>query len=149
MDEPPRHGRSPRLRATQQKTQLFRLTRSHAVGDSFGPLPDHPCDQPICDNLPLVATECDGSTRPSKQTVGGSSPPGGADPKKRRGYLSVLAQEVPAYQLVDVQVALDRWATEIADRSIEGIGVSGAHRHFESLSDLVAEGLGAKVGAVD
>jgi hypothetical protein len=26
------------------------------------------CDQPIWDNLPLVATECDGSSRPSKQT---------------------------------------------------------------------------------
>ncbi len=65
------------------------------------------------------------------------------------GDLSVLAQEVPAYQLVDVQVALDRWATEIADRSIEVIGVSGAHRHFESLSDLVAEGTGARVGSVD
>ena len=65
------------------------------------------------------------------------------------GDLSVLAQEVPAYQLVDVQVALDRWATEITDRSIEVIGVSGAHRHFESLSDLVADRSGAKVGAVD
>jgi len=31
------------------------------------------CDQPIWDNLPLVATECDGSSRPSKQT-GVSSP---------------------------------------------------------------------------
>ena len=65
------------------------------------------------------------------------------------GELSVLAQEVPAYQLVDVQVALDRWATEITGRSVELIGVSGAHRHFESLSDLVAEETGARVGSVD
>jgi len=67
----------------------------------------------------------------------------------RPGDLSVLAQEVPAYQPVDVQVALDRWPTEIANRSIEVIGVSGAHRHFESMSDLVAERSGARVGAVD
>jgi hypothetical protein len=34
-------------------------------------------DPGICDNLPFVAPECDGSHRPSKQTVAGSSPAGG------------------------------------------------------------------------
>jgi hypothetical protein len=29
-----------------------------------------PCDQPICDSLRLVATECDGSDRSSRQTFG-------------------------------------------------------------------------------
>jgi hypothetical protein len=60
-----------------------------------------------------------------------------------------LAQEIPAYQLVDVQVALDRWTTEVVDRSIEVIGVASGHRHFESLSDIVGDGSRAKVGAVD
>jgi len=63
--------------------------------------------------------------------------------------LPVLAQEVPSYQLVDVQVALEQWTRESAERSTELIGVSSGHRHFQSLSDLVADGSGARVGAVD
>lgn len=63
--------------------------------------------------------------------------------------LPVLAQNVPSYQLVDVQVALERWVKAVPGRSTELIGVSSGHRHFQSLSDLVAEGSGARVGAVD
>lgn len=62
--------------------------------------------------------------------------------------LPVLAQDVPSYQLVDVQMALERWA-QAPGRSVELIGVSSGHRHFQSLSDLLAEGSGARVGAVD
>ncbi|HEV2361519.1 MAG TPA: ATP-binding protein [Acidimicrobiales bacterium] len=63
--------------------------------------------------------------------------------------LPVLAQEVPSYQLVDVQVALDQWTRESPERSTELIGVSSSNRHFQSLSDLIADGSGARVGAVD
>ena len=63
--------------------------------------------------------------------------------------LPVLAQEVPSYQLVDVQVALEQWTQESPERSTQLIGVSSGHRHFQSLSDLLAEGSGARVGAVD
>jgi len=42
--------------------------------NSLTPFRTTPCVQQMCENLPLVATECDGSKRPSEQTVGSSSP---------------------------------------------------------------------------
>lgn len=62
----------------------------------------------------------------------------GIDPKG----LPVIAQELPPYQLVDVQVALEVWA-ESKGRSQEVIGISGDQRRFHPLSELLS---GARFG---
>jgi cell division protease FtsH len=71
----------------------------------------------------------------------------GVDP---RG-LPVVTQELPSYQLVDVQVALDAWATLAPTRDLDVIGVSGQQRRFHPLTELLttADGVGVGVGPVD
>ena len=70
----------------------------------------------------------------------------GVDP---RG-LPVVSQELPPYQLVDVQVALDVWLTSGASRTSEVVGVSGDQRRFHPLSELLAGGAwGVGIGPVE
>ena len=65
--------------------------------------------------------------------------------------LPVLSQELPPYQLVDVQVALDVWGDEVPDRSMEVIGISGEQRRHHPLSELVSGSgmFGVGIGPVD
>jgi cell division protease FtsH len=70
----------------------------------------------------------------------------GADPRD----LPVVSQELPSYQLVDVQVALEVWATEREGRSVEVLGIAGEQRRFHPLSELVAGAAhGVRIGPVD
>jgi hypothetical protein len=70
----------------------------------------------------------------------------GVDP---RG-LPVESQELPAYQLVDAQVALEVWAGERQGRSVEVIGIAGEQRRFHPFSELLAgAALGVRIGPVD
>ena len=57
----------------------------------------------------------------------------GVDP----GELPVVSQELPSYQLVDVQVALDVWSREGRDRGMEVVGLSGDQRRFHPLGELL------------
>ncbi|MBO0731711.1 MAG: ATP-binding protein [Acidimicrobiaceae bacterium] len=52
--------------------------------------------------------------------------------------LPVLSHELPSYQLVDVQVALEAWVESRAGRSLEVIGVAGDQRRFHPLSELIS-----------
>ena len=65
--------------------------------------------------------------------------------------LPVLSQELPPYQLVDVQVALDVWTQEAQDRSMEVVGISGEQRRHHPLSELLSgSGMhGVGIGPVD
>src|SRR5579871_4990047 len=65
--------------------------------------------------------------------------------------LPVVSQELPPYQLVDVQVALDAWPTLGDQRSAEVVGLSGDQRRFHPFSELVAYGnrFGVTIGPVD
>lgn len=70
----------------------------------------------------------------------------GVDP---RG-LPVLSQELPSYQLVDAQVALDIWGTLGVERTIEVVGISGDQRRFHPFSELLAGSAhGVGIGPVD
>jgi cell division protease FtsH len=71
----------------------------------------------------------------------------GVDP---RG-LPVVTHEIPGYQLVDVQIAIERWATNGSERELDLIGVSGEQRRFHPLSELISQGRhsGVGVGPVD
>lgn len=71
----------------------------------------------------------------------------GTDP---RG-LAVITHNFPGYQLVDVQIALEIWATRATDRRFDLIGISGQQRRFHPLSELISQGrrAGVGIGAVD
>lgn len=71
----------------------------------------------------------------------------GVDP---RG-LPVVTHEIPGFQLVDVQVAIEKWATSRPGRDLDLIGVSGQQRRFNPLSELISQGRhsGVGVGPVD
>jgi cell division protease FtsH len=70
----------------------------------------------------------------------------GVDP---RG-LPVVSQDLPAYQLVDVQVALEVWADEGLERSVEVVGIAGEQRRFHPFSELLAGAAhGVRIGPVD
>jgi cell division protease FtsH len=71
----------------------------------------------------------------------------GVDPKG----LAVITHKFPGYQLVDVQVALEMWATGGPDRGFDLVGVSGHQRRFNPLSELISQGrfAGVGLGAVD
>ena len=70
----------------------------------------------------------------------------GLDPR----YLPVLSQQLPAYQLVDVQIALDEWVGQRPDRTMELIGLSGEQRRFHPLSEMLSgEARGVGLGPVD
>jgi cell division protease FtsH len=70
----------------------------------------------------------------------------GSDPR----VLPVISQELPSYQLVDVQVALEVWSQQKRNRSMEIIGVSGDQRRFHPLSELLAgQAHGVGLGPVD
>ena len=64
--------------------------------------------------------------------------------------LPVVSQELPPYQLIDVQVALGAWTDVKPGRSLELVGVSGDQRRFHPLSELLSgEAGGIGIGAVD
>ena len=71
----------------------------------------------------------------------------GVDP---RG-LPVLSQELPSYQLVDLQVALEVWTAASDDRSVDVFGISGDQRRFHPLSELLGgmAAFGVGIGPVD
>lgn len=65
--------------------------------------------------------------------------------------LPVVSHEFPAYQLVDVQVALEAWAADDDGRGLEVLGVAGDQRRFHFFSDLLSTGgnFGVGIGPVD
>lgn len=71
----------------------------------------------------------------------------GSDPRE----LPVVTHEVPPYQLVDVQVAMEAWAAATQTRDSRLIGITGDQRRFHPLSELLSNGqnFGIGVGAVD
>ena len=71
----------------------------------------------------------------------------GVDP---RG-LPVLSQELPSYQLVDLQVGLEVWTAASEERSADVFGISGDQRRFHPLSELLGgtTAFGVGVGPVD
>ena len=68
-----------------------------------------------------------------------------------QGHCPSLSQELPPYQLVDVQVALDVWIDEAPGRSMEVVGISGEQRRHHPLSELLSgSGMhGIGIGPVD
>jgi cell division protease FtsH len=71
----------------------------------------------------------------------------GMDPKE----LPVVTHEVPPYQLVDVQVALEAWTEAAGSRNGHLIGVTGDQRRFHPFSELLSNGqnYGIGIGPVD
>jgi cell division protease FtsH len=65
--------------------------------------------------------------------------------------LPVLSQELPSYQLVDLQVGLEVWTAASGDRTVDVFGISGDQRRFHPLSELLGGmgALGIGVGPVD
>lgn len=61
--------------------------------------------------------------------------------------LPILSQEIPSYQLVDLQIALEKWGEE-RGRSFEVVGVSGEQRRFHPLSELISQGTRTPGGGV-
>ena len=68
----------------------------------------------------------------------------GADPLG----LPVLAEELPPYQLIDVEVALEVWAAG-PGRGLEVVGVSGEQRRMHPLGELLRMGRHVDVGPID
>jgi cell division protease FtsH len=68
----------------------------------------------------------------------------GADPLA----LPVLAEQVPPYQLIDIQVALEVWASGDG-RGAEVVGVSGEQRRMHPLGELLRMGRHVDVGPVE
>jgi cell division protease FtsH len=62
--------------------------------------------------------------------------------------LPVLAEELPPYQLIDVEVALEVWASG-PGRSLEVVGVSGEQRRMRPLGELLRMGRHVGVGPVE
>lgn len=60
--------------------------------------------------------------------------------------LPVVAQSIPMYQLVDVQVAIDKWVAESARRSTQIIGVRGWQRRSHTFGELLGTGRTFRVG---
>ncbi len=71
----------------------------------------------------------------------------GADPRE----LPVVSEEFPPYQLVDVNIALDKWSESAPRRSVQVVGVSGDQRRFHPLTELLggAARFGVGIGPVD
>ena len=71
----------------------------------------------------------------------------GVDPRD----LPVVTHEVPPYQLVDVQVALEAWTEAGQTRDSSLIGVTGDQRRFHPFSELLSNGqnFGIGIGPVD
>jgi len=70
----------------------------------------------------------------------------GVDPRS----LPVISNELPSYQLVDIQVALEKWVDEEPGRRMDVIGISGDQRRFHPLSELLTgRPFGVGVGPVD
>jgi cell division protease FtsH len=55
------------------------------------------------------------------------------------GGLPVVSEELLPYQLLDVQISLERWVTETEGRAYDLVGITGDRRRFQSLSELVSE----------
>jgi cell division protease FtsH len=68
----------------------------------------------------------------------------GADPLS----LPVLSEQLPPYQLIDVQVALEVWASA-GGREAEVVGVSGEQRRLHPLGELLRMGQHVDVGPVE
>jgi cell division protease FtsH len=62
--------------------------------------------------------------------------------------LPVIAEELPPYQLIDVEVALEVWASG-PGRSSEVVGVSGEQRRMHPLGELLRMGRHVDVGPVE
>ena len=62
--------------------------------------------------------------------------------------LPVLAEELPPYQLIDVEVALEVWASG-PGRSSEVVGVTGEQRRMHPLGELLRMGRHVDVGPVE
>jgi cell division protease FtsH len=71
----------------------------------------------------------------------------GVDPRE----LPVVSEEFPPYQLVDVNIALEKWPESTPQRSAQVVGVSGDQRRFHPLSELLAGAarFGVGIGPVD
>jgi hypothetical protein len=63
------------------------------------------------------------------------------------GEMPVTTQELPPYQLIDVQVALDAWPSLGPDRDVAVVGISGDQRRFHPLSELLRGGQSFGVGS--
>ena len=65
--------------------------------------------------------------------------------------LPVVSQQLPWYQLVDVQVAVDQWVQEVADRRQEVIGIRGQQqRRFSTFVELLTSPMsGLGLGPVE
>jgi cell division protease FtsH len=62
--------------------------------------------------------------------------------------LPVLAEQVPPYQLIDIQVALEVWASG-EGRGAELVGVSGEQRRMHPLGELLRMGRHVDLGPVE
>lgn len=51
--------------------------------------------------------------------------------------LPVVSQEFPWYQVVDVQVAIDKWRESDGRRAVEVVGVRGGQRRFHTFGELL------------
>jgi ATP-dependent 26S proteasome regulatory subunit len=60
--------------------------------------------------------------------------------------LPVVSQSIPTYQLVDVQVAIDKWVEGDRHRSSEIIGVRGWQRRSHTFGELLGTGRTFRVG---
>ncbi len=60
--------------------------------------------------------------------------------------LPVVSQSIPMYQLVDVQVAIDRWVEDGARRSTDVVGVRGGQRRSHTFGELLGTGHTFRVG---
>jgi cell division protease FtsH len=72
----------------------------------------------------------------------------GVDPRD----LPVVSEEFPPYQLIDVNIALEKWPDSTSqDRSVEIVGISGDQRRFHPLSELLGGSarFGVGIGPVD
>lgn len=65
--------------------------------------------------------------------------------------LPLVAQQLPWYQLVDVQVAMDQWVQQASDRRQEVIGIRGQQqRRFSTFSELLTSPMpGLGLGPVE
>ncbi len=71
----------------------------------------------------------------------------GTDPR----VLSVVTHQLPPYQLIDVQIAIESWKESRSARELQLLGVSGDQRRFHPLSEIMANavGYGVRIGPVE
>jgi cell division protease FtsH len=71
----------------------------------------------------------------------------GTDPRA----LSVVTHQLPPYQLIDVQIAIESWEASRSDRELQLLGISGDQRRFHPLSEIMANAAmyGVRIGPVE